>query len=105
MRLRKLFYLDLSNNQFEGPVPSDWVLYMQSLRILYLGHNRLSGQLPDDFSSIGGGRLKQLFIENNNFSGYFPGEGWDDYFMSKYCCPYPGDILWSIYLTTFSLLF
>ena len=84
MRLRNLYYLDLSNNQFEGPIPSDWTFYLQSLRIMYLTSNRLSGQIPEDFGTIGGGRLKQLFMNRNNFTGFFPTDSWDDYTMSKF---------------------
>ena len=57
----------------------------QALRVLYLDHNRLSGQVPDDFGTIGGGRLKQLFMNDNQFTGYFPAKNWNDYFMSKFC--------------------
>jgi len=83
IRLRQLFYLDLSNNNFEGPLPFDFAANMVFLRILYLGHNQFSGTLPTDFSlQLGDGRLKQLFIPDNQFTGEFPSEGWDSYHMS-----------------------
>ena len=82
MRLRQLFYLDLSNNSFEGSLPWDFSENLVQLRILYLGKNNFSGELPADFANLGGGRMKQLFLNDNSFTGEFP-EGWSDTTMSK----------------------
>jgi len=38
-----------------------------------MSNNELGGTLPSGFPSIGNGRLAQLYIDNNNFSGVFPG--------------------------------
>lgn len=83
--MRQLFYMDLSNNQFEGSLPSDFVELLVSLRILYLGHNNFSGDLPQDLPLLGEGRMKQFFINNNGFTGEFPGDGWDVFNLSKSC--------------------
>ena len=81
--MRQLFYLDLSHNQFQGQLPSDFVELLVSLRILYLSNNNLSGDLPEDLPFLGEGRMKQLYINNNAFTGEFPGEGWDPINLSK----------------------
>ena len=76
--LRKLYYLDLGKNDLTGTVPLDWTTgrdNMDSLKILYLDHNRLTGELPSDFiAETGNGRLQSLIVNDNLFTGEFPGE-------------------------------
>ena len=76
LNLRNLYYLDMSHNNFSGEVPIDWyeggnTLYW--IRHLYLNNNNLSGEIPATFPKIGAGRLMQLDVSYNNFSGIFPG--------------------------------
>ena len=48
---------------------------MDSLKILYLDHNRLTGELPSDFiAETGNGRLQSLIVNDNLLTGEFPGE-------------------------------
>ena len=77
--LRSLSYLDLGHNDFSGPIPEDWCTGHDSfrrLRHLHLDHNRFNGSLPQDFTQIGGGRLNQLTVQNNELTGVVPGD-WD----------------------------
>jgi hypothetical protein len=85
-RLRQLFYLDLSNNLFEGSIDHiDWAQMFPTLRVLYLEYNNFSGELPEGFPLMGGGLVKQVFLQGNAFTGEFPSKGWSDYYLSTYC--------------------
>ena len=53
---------------------------MIKLRSLYLDFNRLSGSLPEDFGSIGQGRLNQMVLHDNQLTGNVPG-GWKGDFL------------------------
>ncbi|CAJ1957674.1 unnamed protein product [Sphenostylis stenocarpa] len=62
-----LEYLDISNNKFDGAIPAS-IGEMSSLLGLYLGNNNFSGNVPEHilnrcFS------LKTLMMDNNQFSG------------------------------------
>jgi len=73
---RHMWYLDLSNNQLAGTFPDDWVngnSKMLALRHLYLDDNLFYGTLPTNTMTIGMGRLEQLLIGSNQFSGTMPG--------------------------------
>ena len=62
--LNRLKYLDLSNNRLTGNFP-EWVNGLSHLRLLNLGQNHFSGQIP---LSIGG-RLKNLRLFFNSPEG------------------------------------
>ncbi|KAK9124788.1 hypothetical protein Sjap_014390 [Stephania japonica] len=53
-----------------GPIPNGTLGKLDSLRILSLRSNRLTGALPLDISSLPS--LRYLFLQNNNFSGNIP---------------------------------
>ncbi|CAB9521446.1 receptor-like protein kinase [Seminavis robusta] len=84
LRLRSLYYLDISDNAFEGSIAGiDWPQMLPALRIMYLENNKFSGELPQDFPQVGGGNVKQLFLQGNNFTGSFPSWGWSDYHLTN----------------------
>ncbi|XP_028802272.1 probable LRR receptor-like serine/threonine-protein kinase At3g47570 [Neltuma alba] len=62
--------LDLSNNHFKGPIPSN-IFNISTLTFLNLGGNSLSGLLP---SYLGNGlpNLKKLWLYGNELTGQIP---------------------------------
>ncbi|KAL8508144.1 hypothetical protein ACS0TY_018637 [Phlomoides rotata] len=64
-----LEWLDVSNNQLEGALPSDWA-NMKELVILNVNYNILSGEIPHSLGSLS--RLQTLHLRGNNFSGELP---------------------------------
>lgn len=65
--LTELEYLDLSSNNFSGPVNS--LVRLNDLEVLFLENNRFSGQLPN-FTIMP--ELRQVNVARNNFSGSVP---------------------------------
>lgn len=53
-----------------GPIPANTLGKLDSLRVLSLRSNRLTGNLPTDISSLPS--LRYLFLQRNNFSGIIP---------------------------------
>lgn len=53
-----------------GPIPPNTIGRLSGLRILSLRANRLSGEIPSDFSNLT--FLRSLYLQNNEFSGEFP---------------------------------
>ncbi|KAG6662364.1 probable inactive receptor kinase At2g26730 [Carya illinoinensis] len=53
-----------------GPIPPNTLGRLSGLRILSLRSNRLSGEIPSDFSNLT--LLRSLYLQNNNLSGRFP---------------------------------
>ncbi|KAJ1272794.1 hypothetical protein BS78_06G228800 [Paspalum vaginatum] len=66
-KLAKLNLLDLSFNHITGPVPQA-LLNLNSLNVIFLGNNSLSGSLPDYIGSS----LTALDFSYNQLSGNFP---------------------------------
>ena len=73
MRLRQVFYMDLGNNALTGTVPADIGTDYVRMRHLFLDHNSLEGPFPTEVLNGGEGRLKELTLNNNKFTGTFPG--------------------------------
>ncbi|XP_009787165.1 receptor-like protein 9DC3 [Nicotiana sylvestris] len=72
-RLQNLYRLVLSNNSLNGSIPS-WMLSLPSLTELRLESNHLSGPLPE-FKSIGNlNSLLLLNLSHNNLTGHIPVE-------------------------------
>ena len=78
LSLRSLSFLDLGRNNFNGTIPSDWWIGDRSLlfdlRHLHLDENQFSGELPAEFATIGNGRLNQLTVAHNRFTGIVPSD-------------------------------
>ncbi|KAL8508182.1 hypothetical protein ACS0TY_018675 [Phlomoides rotata] len=62
-------WLDVSNNQLEGALPSDWA-NMEELAILSVNYNILSGEIPHSLGFLS--KLQTLHLRGNNFSGELP---------------------------------
>ena len=62
--------LDLSDNQFSGPIP-DWLKYYLC-RDLDLGFNQFSGPIPDFFDGNIRWRLERLALSGNPLTGDLP---------------------------------
>ncbi|KAI3822923.1 hypothetical protein L1987_10524 [Smallanthus sonchifolius] len=61
--------IDLSSNNFYGEIP-DCLWHFKHLKVLNLGHNKLSGRLRASIESSV--ELEVLYLYNNNFSGDLP---------------------------------
>ncbi|XP_047337330.1 probable inactive receptor kinase At2g26730 [Impatiens glandulifera] len=53
-----------------GSIPSNTLGRLSQLRVLSLRSNRLSGQIPSDFSNLK--FLRSIYLQDNMFSGGFP---------------------------------
>ncbi|KAG7588356.1 Leucine-rich repeat [Arabidopsis suecica] len=65
--MKKIFFLDLSHNNFSGSLPKKFCIGCSSLSILKLSYNRFSGQIfpqPMKLES-----LDVLIADNNQFTG------------------------------------
>ncbi|CAN1227879.1 LRR receptor-like serine/threonine-protein kinase GHR1 [Linum grandiflorum] len=67
----KMTVLDLSSNQFEGPLLSD-LLTSPTLQELRLGHNSLSGDIEFVAPPNSKSDLQVLDLSHNRLNGYFP---------------------------------
>ncbi|KAL5975212.1 hypothetical protein ACLOJK_031891 [Asimina triloba] len=65
-----VWYLRLPGVGLVGKIPAATIGNLTQLRVLSLRSNRLSGQLPADFSNLK--LLRSLYIQNNRFSDGFP---------------------------------
>ncbi|XP_057841832.2 receptor like protein 27 [Cryptomeria japonica] len=63
--------IDLSNNELEGEVSSNFG-NLKGLRLLNLSFNNLNGSIPNSFGEMS--QLESLDLSRNNFSGQIPAE-------------------------------
>lgn len=78
LNLRFLYYLDLSYNQFSGPLPTDWSEgdgTLIRMRHFHVDNNRFTGAIPATYPLMGDGRLEQFTANDNLLTGVVPG-GW-----------------------------
>ncbi|KAK7349802.1 hypothetical protein VNO77_07500 [Canavalia gladiata] len=76
---RAFVYMDMSNNNFEGPIPIE-LMQFKALNVLNLSHNALLGHIP---SSIGNLKnLESLDLSSNSLDGLIPAELGSIYFLS-----------------------
>ncbi|KAL7225706.1 hypothetical protein ACSBR1_020960 [Camellia fascicularis] len=68
--LHSLIYLDLSNNQFGGLIPTCLGNFSESLIVLNLQSNNFSGTIPQTFGYANW--LQELDISNNGLQGVLP---------------------------------
>ncbi|KAH9735373.1 MDIS1-interacting receptor like kinase 2 [Citrus sinensis] len=66
-----LQYLDLSNNNLSGSIPSQ-IGSLSNLKYLDLDRNNLTGTIPKEIGSLR--NLKELRLGSNNFNGTIPNE-------------------------------
>uniref|UniRef100_K3XSH6 Leucine-rich repeat-containing N-terminal plant-type domain-containing protein n=1 Tax=Setaria italica TaxID=4555 RepID=K3XSH6_SETIT len=64
--------LDLSSNNFSGPIPSNIAWQLSSLTFLDLSYNKFSGELPIGISNIT--YLNTLNLQHNQLSGRIPSQ-------------------------------
>ncbi|KAA8535021.1 hypothetical protein F0562_030024 [Nyssa sinensis] len=65
-----VFSLRLPGVGLVGSIPVNTIGNLTQLRVLSLRSNRLSGQIPSDFSNLK--LLRSLYLQNNQFSGDLP---------------------------------
>lgn len=73
-----LEHLDLSSNEFSGPIPSA-IGRLESLSNLYLSNNRFEDPFPASMSDLKS--LVKLDLSNNNFQG----SRWNPYILGNLC--------------------
>jgi hypothetical protein len=72
LRLRNIFYFDLSHNNFSGNLPEDIGSDFVRARVLYFDHNQFVGTIPSNYGGIGNGRMAELTLDNNQLTGEVP---------------------------------
>ncbi|XP_062090682.1 probable inactive receptor kinase At2g26730 [Humulus lupulus] len=65
-----VYSLRLPGADLVGPIPPNTLGRLSQLRVLSLRSNRLSGEIPSDFSNLT--MLRSLYLQDNRFSGEFP---------------------------------
>ncbi|MBA0852473.1 hypothetical protein Goshw_005705 [Gossypium schwendimanii] len=65
-----VFSLRLPGVGLVGSIPSNTIGRLNQLRVLSLRANRLSGEIPEDFSDLT--LLRNLYLQDNAFAGEFP---------------------------------
>ncbi|KAF8010393.1 hypothetical protein BT93_J1117 [Corymbia citriodora subsp. variegata] len=66
----KLQLLDFGHNKFKGEIPASIANFTNTLHILLLGSNQITGNIPPEIENLNG--LQLLTIYNNSISGEIP---------------------------------
>ncbi|XP_010557581.1 PREDICTED: probable inactive receptor kinase At2g26730 [Tarenaya hassleriana] len=69
-RNSSVYSLRLPGVGLVGRIPTGSLGRLSQLRVLSLRANRLSGEIPEDFTNLT--HLRSLYLQNNEFSGAFP---------------------------------
>ncbi|KAJ3683178.1 hypothetical protein LUZ60_013405 [Juncus effusus] len=67
-----MMYLDLSGNNFSGPLPTNISEMLKYITLLDLSFNNFSGEIPTSFSQCI--YLNTLNLQYNSFQGQIPGQ-------------------------------
>ncbi|XP_042415280.1 receptor-like protein EIX1 [Zingiber officinale] len=62
--------LDLSYNKLSGEIPKCWQEANTNLYFIHLGNNKLTGEIPSSIGNLIG--LESLHLDNNDLSGQLP---------------------------------
>ncbi|OAY71353.1 putative leucine-rich repeat receptor-like protein kinase [Ananas comosus] len=65
--MRKLKYVDLSNNSFDPSESPSWFLDLKSLTTLIIESGGLHGQMPQELFGVS--QLEKVALDNNEFNG------------------------------------
>ncbi|CAN1759064.1 Receptor-like protein 50 [Linum perenne] len=63
--------IDLSSNNFDGPIP-EVIGKFKALQVLNLSHNAFSGQIPSEFGNLS--NVESLDLSHNKLTGKIPNE-------------------------------
>jgi hypothetical protein len=69
-QMESLRQLNLAQTQMEGEIPPE-LFRLGNLQEMYLGGANFGGELSDDFSLLNG-TIREINLENNDFTGEFP---------------------------------
>ena len=72
LRLKRALVIDLSFNKIGGTIPYSMLDRHHALRHLYLDHNSLVGSIPENLGTVGNGRLRDAFMNDNMLTGAIP---------------------------------
>ncbi|CAN1759065.1 Receptor-like protein 7 [Linum perenne] len=63
--------IDLSSNNFDGPIP-EVIGKFKAIQVLNLSHNAFSGQIPSEFGNLS--NVESLDLSHNKLTGQIPNE-------------------------------
>ncbi|XP_050284164.1 receptor-like protein 15 isoform X2 [Quercus robur] len=70
----RIFTIDISDNYLHGPIPTNLGLIFPNLDDLKMSNNEFQGSIPSSFGNLV--FLRCLDLSGNNFSGTVPIQGW-----------------------------
>nr|XP_043639831.1 phytosulfokine receptor 1-like [Erigeron canadensis] len=70
VNLPSIEFLDISDNNFRGPIASGFCINSTGIKVLNLGVNYFDGEIPPEFGTCSS--LEQLSLNENDVSGIIP---------------------------------